>query len=143
MADDNQKVLVWIFCRGAGVKRIDASFLVLKTTPARGGFWQPVTGSVETGESVENAALRELREETGFVPLRIVPVSRPYEFESRGKRVEEHPFLAEVAIESRDRVRLDSHEHVQWEWVSAEDALARVKHESNARVLREVLKMNE
>ncbi|MEM6931929.1 MAG: NUDIX domain-containing protein [Myxococcota bacterium] len=31
------------------------------------GTWQPVMGSIEAGESATEAAIRELREETGFV----------------------------------------------------------------------------
>ena len=42
-----------------------AQLLLLRRTPERGGFWQPVTGKVEPGEPPEQAALRELREETG------------------------------------------------------------------------------
>jgi 8-oxo-dGTP pyrophosphatase MutT (NUDIX family) len=41
--------------------------LLLKRTPRRGGFWQGVSGRVETFDaSLEAAALREIREETGL-----------------------------------------------------------------------------
>ncbi len=43
----------------------DGRVLLLKRTPARGGFWQPVTGRLEPGETPAQAARRELREETG------------------------------------------------------------------------------
>jgi lipoyl(octanoyl) transferase len=39
--------------------------LLLKRAPERGGFWQPVTGRMEPGESPLETARRELREETG------------------------------------------------------------------------------
>jgi dATP pyrophosphohydrolase len=41
-------------------------FLLLRRIVARGGFWQGVTGAPLEGESDEQAALREVREETGW-----------------------------------------------------------------------------
>jgi lipoyl(octanoyl) transferase len=43
----------------------DGRVLLLRRSPARGGFWQPVTGRIEAGEAPEAAARRELLEETG------------------------------------------------------------------------------
>jgi lipoyl(octanoyl) transferase len=48
-------------CEGDAVR-----FLLLRRTVARGGFWQGVTGAPLRGESDEEAALREVREETGW-----------------------------------------------------------------------------
>ncbi len=39
--------------------------LLLHRKPERGRFWQPITGTIEPGESVMDAALREIVEETG------------------------------------------------------------------------------
>ncbi len=44
---------------------VDGRVLLLRRSEARGGFWQPVTGRIEPGESPAAAARRELREETG------------------------------------------------------------------------------
>ncbi|MCK4474836.1 NUDIX domain-containing protein [Candidatus Bathyarchaeota archaeon] len=41
-------------------------YLLLKRTPDRGGFWQPVTGGLETGETRVKAVEREVRQETGI-----------------------------------------------------------------------------
>ncbi len=41
-------------------------FLMLRRTPARGGFWQGVTGAPLPGESDLEAAIRETREESGY-----------------------------------------------------------------------------
>ena len=43
----------------------DGRVLLLRRSAERGGFWQPVTGRIEPGESPEAAARRELWEETG------------------------------------------------------------------------------
>lgn len=39
--------------------------LLLHRRPERGNFWQPITGSIEAGESPLDAARREILEETG------------------------------------------------------------------------------
>src|SRR6185503_19154811 len=41
-------------------------YLLLKRVSSHGGFWQSVTGSLEDGETHPQAAVREVREETGF-----------------------------------------------------------------------------
>ena len=43
----------------------DGRVLLLRRAPARGGFWQPVTGRMDPGETASETARRELREETG------------------------------------------------------------------------------
>ena len=42
-------------------------YLLLRRIASHGGFWQSVTGSLEEGEPHRHAAIREVREETGFV----------------------------------------------------------------------------
>src|SRR5438105_3360196 len=45
-----------------------AEILLIRRAPGRilPGLWQCVSGSIETGERVASAALREVEEETGF-----------------------------------------------------------------------------
>lgn len=47
------------------VLREDGKVLALRRTMPRGGFWQSVTGRIDRGENTEQAAQRELFEETG------------------------------------------------------------------------------
>jgi ADP-ribose pyrophosphatase YjhB (NUDIX family) len=64
---DNPKVLVW--CLGhCGEKMLMCKRAI---EPAR-GLWNPPAGFVESGESLEEAMARELKEETGID----LPVSR-------------------------------------------------------------------
>ncbi len=45
----------------------DGEILLLKVEAEKFSFWQPITGGIESGESPEEACLREIREETGLV----------------------------------------------------------------------------
>ena len=65
-----RKVQIWIGCRDQGIHY----FLIFKTVPQRGSFWQPVTGHVEVGESDQEAALRELKEETGYTVDELIKI---------------------------------------------------------------------
>ena len=41
--------------------------LLLKVEDEKVSFWQPITGGIESGESPEEACLREIKEETGLL----------------------------------------------------------------------------
>ncbi len=131
------KVQVWLI-------RADAQgspeALLLKTTPERGGFWQPVTGSVEPGEDLASAAARELHEETGVsiggADLRAI--GHAFEFESRwGGRVREEVFVA--TVRDSGRISIDSSEHVDFKWVNLRQAETFLEHESTKICLKNVV----
>ncbi len=58
---DRKNIQVFIF-----TSRPELKFLLLKRTPERSGYWQPVCGGIDTGESEIEALLREIQEETGI-----------------------------------------------------------------------------
>lgn len=139
MVEDQKKVQVWIHVFHPKEKKI--YFLLLLTRPERGAFWQPVTGSVEVGETLKVAALREAKEETGL-PFSRQPVAigKGFEFESRGRHVKEYGFSLETEvldqIESElPKVTLDAHEHTEYRWVLASQAAQMVRYSSNSKIL--------
>jgi lipoyl(octanoyl) transferase len=109
-------------------------YLLLRRTPARGGFWQPVTGHIEAGESPAQAAARELREETGFTvdvgSLEYVHAF-PWGQYQPPKLGREHAFVARV--ESKAPSLGD--EHDAFEWVDLPTALERVPFAGFKRAL--------
>jgi 8-oxo-dGTP pyrophosphatase MutT (NUDIX family) len=133
-----QKVQVWIHRAGPQGK---LEVLLLLLTPDRGGYWQPVTGGVDAGESLQAAAAREAREESGL-PFTALPKPLDYCFRFFSSKhqveCEEHAFELEIpaAATLKVEVRLDAREHVAFEWVEASAALKKLKHASNADALK-------
>ena len=84
-------------------------------------LWQGVAGKIEDGETAPEAAIRELREETGLDPVNMFVadhISRFYEV--HGDRVNLVPVFG-MEVDS-DEVML-SEEHVDFKWVTIKEAL--------------------
>ena len=56
-----QSIEAWIYHPEGG------EILLLKVEDEKVSFWQPITGGIESGESPEEACLREIKEETGLL----------------------------------------------------------------------------
>lgn len=120
-------------------------FLLLeRRRPA--GFWQSVTGSLEWGETADAAARRELIEETGITQglLRNLQWTQVYDIlPSFGKKYApgvtrnlEHAFA--LKLMQRVPVRLSEHEHVQYRWMPAAEAIAKASSSTNRAVIRQL-----
>lgn len=116
------------------VTRADGRVLLLERTTERGGFWQPVTGRVEAGESPQQAAQRELREETGLV-AEVSSLGYEHVFALRDARppdlVRESAFRAQSASE----IKLDPREHVAMGFFTRDEAIAKVPHAGLAKAI--------
>jgi dATP pyrophosphohydrolase len=121
-------------------------YLLLLRHPDRFGIWQGVTGGQEEGETVADAAAREVREETGFPAqaAEVLPFASPHTFPLEGPfrrfypghdRVTEHRFHLPVPM--RDPV-LDPAEHVAFRWCGLAEALDRLHWASNRQALEEL-----
>jgi len=96
-------------------------FLMLKRTPEKGSFWQPITGNVEVEESFEEAAIRELKEETGISEiLRLIDTDYAYEFFDNNRKKTERVYGAEISPEKEVML---SAEHTEYAWVSEDEAI--------------------
>jgi dATP pyrophosphohydrolase len=119
-------------------------YLLLRRVPDQGGFWQFVTGSLEAGETHIQAALREVREETGLTPapsdLIDLKLTNTFEIAPRwlhkyepGVTHNEEKCFALRA--ERHAVLLDPLEHTDYAWVFYEQALEMLYWESNKAAL--------
>lgn len=103
-----------------------ARFLIIKRDrePYR-GIWQPVTGRIEKGEKVWQAALRETAEETGLVPDRFYSANFIEKFyDLRNEFIAHCPAFVGF-IDNDANVRLST-EHCESRWVSADEAIEKV-----------------
>ena len=126
-----RKVQVW-------VQSQEGKFLVLKTNATRGSFWQPITGSVEPGESLQSAALREFHEETGLEANQADCHAVGFEFEYNG--IHETVFSIQLSLPSKGLlVKIDPKEHTDWAWMEAEEALAIIRFDSNKEALKKII----
>ena len=99
-----------------------SKYLILKRAKTKmyEHLWQGVAGKIEKGEQAWQAAIRELKEETGLDPLKIFVADHVSKFyETHGDRVNIVPvFGVEVASD----VVLLSSEHSDFKWVDFDGA---------------------
>lgn len=76
--------------------------LIKRKNPPGAGKWSVPGGHLTLGESIYNAALRELHEETGIegIPRGIINIDELVEFDKEGK-VRYHYVLIDVLIEPK------------------------------------------
>ena len=97
-------------------------FLLLKRAKTKmyEHLWQGVAGKIEQGETATDAAIRELKEETGFEPMRMFVADHVSKFyETHGDRINLVPVFG---IEVDDDAVTISKEHCDFKWVSYESA---------------------
>ena len=132
-------------------KRTDGKiqYLLLKRMPEKGGFWQPITGGLEEGETKIETLKREIREETGMKNIiKIIENVHYYEFldpslieyfKRHGhacNHIEEYAFGVEVS--SDEKVVLDGKEHSEFKWCSFREALRLMKWKGNKDALKKL-----
>jgi dATP pyrophosphohydrolase len=125
-ADVRQEIPIRSFSISAYLVRLTESgarYLILKrTSEYLRGSWQQISGRVEAGESAVQAALREIREETGLVPERLYSADNTEVFyEHHQNCINLVPIF--VGFVDRDaEVALAPDEHDTFRWITAEEA---------------------
>jgi dATP pyrophosphohydrolase len=138
-----RSVQIVVFSERAG-RRL---YLLLRRVPSHGGFWQSVTGSLEDEETHLQAAVREVREETGFIvrenELIDLGVTNVFEIAEQWRpkyapgvtHNEEVCFALPV---QHEKVEIDPFEHDAYVWVDYDSAVEMLYWESNRRTLAAV-----
>lgn len=108
-------------------------------------FWQGVSGALEPGESFEDAAVREVLEETS-IQLESVQATGfehafPIKPEWRASYGPEPSYVQEkvfYAVVSESSAPILSREHKAFRWCSESEALALLSFANNARCVQSV-----
>ncbi len=93
------------------------NFLAVKRSPEDGGFWQPVTGTLEAIDNIENCLTREINEEIGLETEDIISISDCiYNFKWNKKSIGEiYEYVFAVEVKKSAQIKL-SEEHVEYRW---------------------------
>lgn len=115
----NNQIEVIVFSRD---EHGDVRYLMLKRNARKGNFWQPITGNVELGESFEQAAERELMEETGIIGcVRIFDTGYSFDFFDDNRNQHEKVYAAEVSPGTQVVL---SEEHTEFAWAKEDDCIS-------------------
>ena len=139
---NNQSVLVVIYAK-------DTNRVLMLQRQDDPDFWQSVTGTIESGETPKNTAIRELWEEVRLeisenstalfdckesIEFEIFPHFR-YKYAPNVTHCHEHWFL--LAVEQEFEPILS--EHLAYLWVSPEQAIQMTKSPNNAEAIKKYL----
>ncbi len=84
-------------------------------------LWQGVAGKIEKGETSSEAAIRELKEETGLSPFNIFVADHVSKFyETHGDRINLVPVFG-IEVDSENVIL--SEEHISYKWVDIDEAI--------------------
>ena len=139
---NNQSVLVVIYAK-------DTNRVLMLQRRDDPDFWQSVTGTIESGETPKNTAIRELWEEVRLeisenstalfdckesIEFEIFPHFR-YKYAPNVTHCHEHWFL--LAVEQEFEPILS--EHLAYQWVLPEHAIQMTKSPNNAEAIKKYL----
>jgi len=114
----------------------EIQYLLLKRTLEREGFWQPVTGGLEEGETRVEALERELLEETGIKNL-VRIIEDVYYFELP-TILHEKEYVYGVEVLPTEEIEIDNREHSEYRWCSLQKALKLLKWKENKEALEKL-----
>ena len=107
----------------------EREILLLKVEDGNVSFWQPITGGIESGESSEEACLREIKEETGLV-LACSSLTSLGDFTVKiDENLSIHKNLFLVLTEQKE-IQI-SDEHVDAQWVALDKVSSQLYWPSN------------
>lgn len=115
--------------------------LILKRTKKRGGFWQAITGGVHIGESLIDAATREIKEELALSVPNIKYTNFFHSFMGNDDYIL-HEYVYTILISKKNSLKIKiSEEHEEYKWVDKKTALSYLKFENNKKAIKKSIKI--
>lgn len=105
----------------------------------KGRYWGFPKGHAESGETAQETAFRELKEETNLDVVRCLqeePFVEQYQFSKKGSRVEKR--VAYFVAEVDGKVKLQQEEIQGGIWVPFPEALTKVTHTEGRTILAQI-----
>jgi len=115
----------------------DYKFLLIKRIPEDGDFWQPVTGTQESKESLIDCLYRELEEEINIRKTEVrhlTDMFYSFTWEKGPVVITEYVFGVEL---TEERPIVLSKEHNDQRWCSFEEAVGLLGKDNNIKALKE------
>jgi len=137
------------------VRRRDDKYqllLIHKDWGSGNAGWVPPKGAIQLGESVEEAAIRETKEETGHKVAKIIKFLKvnhnEFQIEDQIIKKDIHWFLALAGDEKQEELRLTGHEKktetdIRWFDLDLDIAVAELKFDDEKQICREVISFLE
>lgn len=102
-----------------------------------GGTWQLISGGLELDETAWQAALREMREETGLSPREFYRLSTLTSFyRPDNDSLNTAPMFCAI-VDGNAKVAINA-EHSDFEWIDVDEAASRLMWPSDLQALNEV-----
>jgi len=142
VAEPPQSVSVTTWRRGDNGPEI----LMMLRCPSEGRWWSSVTGMIESGETSEMAAHREVLEETGLCGNLIsMDFQHTFWLDPSLTGIQSHEPLFntencyQMEVPADSRVSLNTAEHSEYRWCTPDEALALMKWESSKAALNRMI----
>lgn len=114
----------------------EIKYLVLHRRPEEGNFWQPLTGTLESNESIIDCLYREIEEELGLNKTEIVDLTdEVYRFEWKRGDQTILEFVYGVELSFDQNITLSS-EHDEFKWCSFDEAISILGRDNNKKAFK-------
>ena len=101
------------------------------------GHWDFIKGGIEDGESLQQTAIRETREETGITDIEFIEgFKEEIEYFFRAENQNVHKKVIFFLAKTNSKNVILSHEHLDSVWLNYNDALKKLTYDNAINLLK-------